>query len=71
VDSPPAPRKGLSKDEVLETSAMVRRWEMAAVEARTAEGNWARAQLRARVPAVCVRADMVGMAWRGVGAGFG
>lgn len=59
VSLPPIPLKGLSNDEVLETSEMLRRCCVAAATAaRAVDGNCWRAH-RARVPAVAVRADMM------------
>lgn len=60
VSLPDMPLKGLSNDEVLETSETLRRcWVATATAARAVDGNCWRAH-RARVPAVAVRADMMG-----------
>lgn len=62
VSLPPIPLKGLSNDEVWDTSETLRRCCAAtATDARAVDGNCWRAH-RARVPAVAVRADM--MEWR-------
>ena len=61
----PIPLKGESKDDDPDTAATLRRCWTTEAEARMAEGSCCRAQLRARAPAVFVRAGMArSVGWR-------